>query len=609
MVVGLITIGPKAKAFDDKACRSLSECEGIYENGFCSICDGYEPAGVVGETYYSELAATHNDYYVIENAGQLFWFAGLVNGTLEGVQKNTKANAVLVTDIDINPGYVFTTASDGALTVTKDAIAVSEGWRSWTPIGNSEIFCGDFDGASYSVSGVYIKTTADEQGLFGCSAGNIKGVGVENSYICSSSGSGIGAVVGFNTSIVNSGYAGTLTDCYNSGFVYGSRETGGVCGSSGRPITNCYNEGKVKGNDLIGGVCGCITYTGQMTGCYNTGPVNGADSVGGVWGYNQSNKSCSDCYNTGAVSGERYVGGVSGSNFGAIEKCYNTGSVTVTDNYFGDDVGGLCGENYDTVNNCYNTGTVKGAYDTGGLFGYNADVVKNCYSTGNVTGEACGGICGSNTGQFIKCYFNYSGFKGPGINIDQDDYTQDITAKFPPAFKNGEIAYLLNGGATSGSSVVWYQDVNVDASPRLSGPTVIMQDGVYYSEYIKGKTDETVVDTVNKTILTSVMGCAQLTDIAKIPAGYTTKFDGLLGTGSVIKVYNSAGKLVAEYTAIVTGEVNGDGVCDVLDCSVVERTANGNLILDETYELAADMNNDNIVDKNDYQNIINNALA
>ena len=40
--------------------------------------------------------------YEISNAGQLYWFAGLVNGTLDGVKQNTLANAILTANITVN---------------------------------------------------------------------------------------------------------------------------------------------------------------------------------------------------------------------------------------------------------------------------------------------------------------------------------------------------------------------------------------------------------------------------------------------------------------------------------------------------------------------------
>ena len=36
--------------------------------------------------------------YQISNAAELYWFAGLVNGTLPNVEKNASANAILTAD-------------------------------------------------------------------------------------------------------------------------------------------------------------------------------------------------------------------------------------------------------------------------------------------------------------------------------------------------------------------------------------------------------------------------------------------------------------------------------------------------------------------------------
>ena len=44
--------------------------------------------------------------YQISKAEELYWFAGLVNGTLTGVKKNVSANAILTKDIIVNEGVL-----------------------------------------------------------------------------------------------------------------------------------------------------------------------------------------------------------------------------------------------------------------------------------------------------------------------------------------------------------------------------------------------------------------------------------------------------------------------------------------------------------------------
>ena len=62
--------------------------------------------------------------YQIGTAAELYWFAGLVNGTLEGVEKNASADAILTTDITVN---------NGVLDANKDLVSKSD-FIEWTPL-------------------------------------------------------------------------------------------------------------------------------------------------------------------------------------------------------------------------------------------------------------------------------------------------------------------------------------------------------------------------------------------------------------------------------------------------------------------------------------------
>ncbi|NLX23236.1 MAG: hypothetical protein GXY55_16415, partial [Phycisphaerae bacterium] len=125
----------------------------------------------------------------------------------------------------------------------------------------------------------------------------------------------------------------------------------GSVGSGGQVRNLGLVGGAVTGDDYIGGLVG-FNYQGTVSNCYATGAVSGTrDSVGGLVADNYG--TVSDCYATGAVSGTGYrVGGLVGSNAsGTVSDCYATGAVTGT----GDYVGGLVGYNgyYGTVSNSY----------------------------------------------------------------------------------------------------------------------------------------------------------------------------------------------------------------------------------------------------------------
>lgn len=229
--------------------------------------------------------------YKIGTAEELYWFAGLVNGTLPGVKKDLSANAILTDDIIVNTGV---------LDPNKDLVSGND-FIEWIPIGKSssddDAYTGTFDGNGHTISGLYFnKSNSWYVGLFGCigAEGKISNVGVSDSYFQSSNCPYIGGVCGSNS--------GELQNCSNSSTVIGKENEyriGGVCGynerrynEKGGIIENSFNEGTVSGTgdyDVlnIGGVCG-DNYEGPITNCYYlSGTV--ADGKGGIGGKDDEN--------------------------------------------------------------------------------------------------------------------------------------------------------------------------------------------------------------------------------------------------------------------------------------------------------------------------------
>ena len=320
-----------------------TESHSIGENGFCACNEVYQPAKLTTDKYDIDGDDSKDAVYEISNAGQLYWFAGLVNGTLSGVTQNTSANAVLTADIVVNKNVL---KSDGT---------VNEGtFKEWTPIATSASpYTGIFEGQNHTISGLYFKQEASFVGLFSVNSGKIANVGILDSYFYGQPYKGwqVGGVCGSNTN------QGAITNCYNTGIVRGSETVGGVCGSNYGTITNCSNKGNVGEDDeSVGGVCG--SNYGTITNCNNAGIVSGKSYVGGVCGKNSNGGTVTNCNNTGEVRGtSQYIGGLSGDNdSSSITNCNNTGEVKATGKF----VGGLSGGNYNngTITNCYYDGTV-----------------------------------------------------------------------------------------------------------------------------------------------------------------------------------------------------------------------------------------------------------
>ena len=373
---------------------SVAWADVTYINGFGS--DGsYQPATQVSDSHHSDLNATHNGYYAIENAGQLYWFAQEVNNGSTGI------NAVLTADITVNTGV---------LDANGNLVNNGTSFRSWTPIGYTDnAYTGIFDGNGKTISGLYFNSATDNVGLFGyISNGTIKNVGVVDSYLWGRIH--VGGVCGYNDQ-------GTMENCYNKGTVSGAGDhVGGVCGDNRGTISNCYNTGAVRGDIKgSGGVCG--SNSGTITNCYNIGAVSG------------NGNNCS-------------VGGVCGVNFGTIANCYSTGTVSRNGNNCS--VGGVCGDNLNggTIKNCYydfDKFVGAGVNNTGGKSEKVEDKTTEQFKNGEVAyllsqGCTIGGTTyeGSTWGQNL----GDGGYEYPVFNSDKKVFRGYVGCKL--TFSNNE---------------------------------------------------------------------------------------------------------------------------------------------------------------------------
>ena len=404
----------------------------VYENGFCTICSAYEPAVLTTGKYDIDVNGEITDSdeaYEIGNAGQLYWFAGLVNGTLtDGTAQNLKANAVLTADIIVNKDLLTSINTDKDGNVTNGT-----SFRIWLPMGkiNADngqrmLYAGIFDGKEHSISGLYANLydapiedsdyTSNKNcaGLFGFHAGVTRNLGIMDSYI------------------------------------RGESCVAGICAyNDAGTIQNCYSTATVCGDSYIGGICGRSRSNSIIENCYNAGYIYGATrSIGGICGNNYS--TIENCYNVGNVNGKFYVGGIVGESSGSGNTIW--------------------------IKDCYNRGNVIGdTKDIGGIGGYiGSSLVENCYSQATVSGNTnVGGICGnSNKVDFQNAYYDSNLYTGNAIGYLKDATIKQIEGKTSQAFESGEIAYLLQAGR---EEAIWGQTLSgndVQTYPVLGGARV-----------------------------------------------------------------------------------------------------------------------------------------
>ena len=322
-------------------------------NGFgnCPKCNAtvYQSAVETTDKYDIDDDATKDTVYEISNAGQLYWFAGLVNGTLDRVEQNTLANAVLTANITVNENLLDSLQYD-----TEGNVSNGSDFITWTPIADCmedhiTLYSGTFDGNNKTVSGLYFNDNSTRIGLFGSSEadGNIKNVGVVDSYF--KGNDFVGGVCGRND--------GTITNCYNAGnltAIESSATIGGICGYNSGTVTNCYNTGTVTATGQVasvGGVCGCSI--APISNCYNIGTVTATSSdadISGICGYYFG--PIKNCYYLADTEDEN--GGKTTAQFASGEVAYllSQGCTVVVDKsdvtYDGSIWGQKLGENGDT---------------------------------------------------------------------------------------------------------------------------------------------------------------------------------------------------------------------------------------------------------------------
>lgn len=593
MLISMLSL-PSFAASDSSCGRE--GCNGSYKNGICSENTAHcQPAVENG------VGVNGQPVYEISNAGQLFWFAALVNGNSEiapTVERPCDANAILTADIDLNVGYTFTFIPDtGLVEIKHDGTVIAyvgvgikgdasgtnttfdesaslsgllyinaddtvedpvdlSGIREWIPIGeNGLVYAGHFNGNGKTIRSVYINGSYDYRGLFGSNKGMIKNVGVVNSYIRGSYY--IGGIVAYHE-------LGDIVNCYSESIIIGNdggSYVGGIAAYNAYGhIMNSHHVGVIGTGDrynYIGGVVGDIYY-GCVTDSYSVGMLVSGDSsgyIGGVIG-NSYYTNVTNSYHTGDICVEGYcgnIGGVIGCNTnGSVTNTYNTGNIS--GGYENNWIGGVVGYNYyGDIENSYNKGDVSSGYGgeyIGGLVGDNSSgCISNSYNEGDVSsGENAlrlGGIAGYNTTSKIINSYNVGDVSGGvygqyiGGVAGENSYSQIIGS-----YNAGNVSCGDNGNSIGG--VVGY-----DYDSEITDS--------YNTGNVTGGKDSSHVGGVAGNHLSGNITNSYNTGDISNPNGmsYTGGVAGGFYGGSLTKAYNEGNISGNEHVGGVAGYSNG----------------------------------------------------
>lgn len=278
------------------------------------------PAGTWDGTYekFADGSGTVDSPYQIANARQLAFLAAMVNGQTVVIDGETITPPEAQYGLVYNADYFVLTAD-----IVLNDVSDIAGWGTaapvniWTPIGgkfgeSSRHFGGTFDGAGYTVSGLYCKDTTDGRGvgLFGTSStATIKDLTVKDAYVEGVNYvGGITGKLGDSSKLVNCSFTGTVvsagsyvgglvgqilgsnitvTGCWTEGDLFGARSIGGLAGRAAAGAQNAtvaiefsYSAMNITSSataavgGLVGTIGGAANSTVSITGCHFAGTSN-----------------------------------------------------------------------------------------------------------------------------------------------------------------------------------------------------------------------------------------------------------------------------------------------------------------------------------------------
>ena len=225
-------------------------------------------------------------------------------------------------------------------------------------------FSGVFDGQNHTISGLSVKGSVSNAGLFTYveAGATVKNLRVTGEVLPEGEQSYVGAIAGTNR--------GLIQNCSFSGTVAATGYVGGIAGTNTESgeIAGCIADGKIEGTRCTGGIAG--QNLGVIRRCTNKAAVNTA-----VREQSASPEALEELFYRKLKSGDAQgeviaatdTGGIAGYSNGILQSCTNNGEIGYP--HVGYNVGGIVGRQSGYLNSCTNNGKVQGRKDVGGIVG------------------------------------------------------------------------------------------------------------------------------------------------------------------------------------------------------------------------------------------------
>lgn len=215
----------------------------------------------------------------------------------------------------------------------------------------------------------------------------------------------------------------------------------------------------------VGGIVG--TNYGKIENCIFTGTISGIDYVGGIAGNNAVTGIIDSCQVYGSIKGTHFLGGIAGENKGVIRDSHNAAKINTTADENNISLTEI------TLSQMLSSESVMTTTDIGGISGNNSGVIKNCENHGSIgyqhMGYNIGGIAGRQSGYMTNCtnYGTVLGRKDVGGIVGQMEPALSLTYEadtFQILNRQlNSLSVLTENAAKNLENNATFSDTNMDA--------------------------------------------------------------------------------------------------------------------------------------------------
>lgn len=256
---------------------------------------------------------------------------------------------------------------------------------------------------------------------------------------------------------------------------------------------------------------------GYINECTSSGSVTGADQAGSIAGINELTGVIASCSSNGVVYGTHLAGGIAGNNKGSILNSANHCFINTTASDEGIDLSSF---KFDAaITDLLTTENASSVTDVGGITGCNSGLIQGCINNGSIgyqhVGYNIGGIAGRQSGYIEGC-INYGLLKG---RKDVGGIAGQMEPSSELEFSQTTLSQLSSELDTLHNLLTRLNEDASSSSSSLTGQVAILLDSV--------EDAQSAVDALMNNASGYFNDFSNLTDLTSLPSPKPVSLDFL----------------------------------------------------------------------------------